>query len=63
MEDEVQMRSGVSAEIWDLFDKDLPEFKRRVESYFAKAYPGWKVVRASPATRTIWLKDERRKSE
>lgn len=61
--EEVLLQSGVSAEIWKLLETAPEKFKPAVEAYFAKGYPGWKVVKANPKTRIVWLKDERRKSE
>ena len=59
IDDKPLLRSSVSNELWDLLKTDPTEFKKRVQQYFAIGYPGWRVVRADPKTKTIYLRDER----
>jgi len=51
------LRSGVSERIWKLRHTDPEAFKREVREYFARAYPGWTVVRAKYPD--IFLRDDR----
>lgn len=55
-------RSGVSEHIWTLYHTNSTRFKKEVTDYFARAYPGWKVVRAIYDKRIILIRDERKKS-
>lgn len=56
---EVLMRSSVNERIWELRKTDPEKFKEEVRAYFARAYPGWVVVRAKYPD--IFLRDERSK--
>lgn len=53
------MRSCVGDHIWELLDTDPERFKKEVKDYFAKAYPGWTVIKANRKEKIIWLRDDR----
>ena len=59
MLDHKLMKSSVSDRIWELYKTDPEAFKKAVTEYFALGYPGFKVVRADPNERLIYLRDER----
>ena len=61
-EDKPLLKSGISEAVWQLMLTDEEEFKRRVKAYFALGYPGFTVAKASYSTRTIYLRDDRRRT-
>lgn len=63
IDDKPLLRSGVGERIWALYRSDQEAFKREVIKYFARGYPGWRVVRADPNTKIIYLRDERVKGK
>ncbi|OXM84588.1 hypothetical protein CF651_18945 [Paenibacillus rigui] len=51
------MQSSVSKRIWALMESHPEQFRQEVKDYFARAYPGFTVVRAKYPV--IYLRDDR----
>jgi len=49
--------SGIGESIWQLKEKDIDAFNKRVHQYFAVAYPGFTVVATEYPV--IYLRDDR----
>lgn len=56
---EVLVQSMVSKEIWNLYETDKREFKRRVQAYFALGLPHYEVVKINPSKRIVWLRSKK----
>lgn len=54
-------QSGICKEVWELYETDQAEFKKRVSEHFTLGYPGWTVVKTTYSKRIVWLRDDRRK--
>lgn len=55
---DVLTKSCVSARIWALYGSEPEAFKSEVVLYFGRVMPGYKVVKANPTERLIYLKRE-----
>lgn len=60
-EEKLLLQSGICKEVWELYETDPAEFKRRVIEHFERGYPGWTVVKTTFSTKRIWLRDDRNK--
>lgn len=60
-EDTILLQSGICREVWDLYQTDPEEFKKRVTAHFVLGYPGWTVVKTTYSKRIVWLRDDRNK--
>lgn len=52
------LQSMMGNRIWRLMKSDPEAFQRETKAYFARAYPGWTVVRAKYPI--IYLRDDRK---
>lgn len=59
MINDILLKSMISERIWALLEVDPEQFKKEVREYFARGYPGYRVVSADPKKRIIYLLDER----
>lgn len=59
IDDKPLLQSGICKEVWELYERDQAEFKKRVIAHFALGYPGWTVVKTTFSTKRIWLRDDR----
>ncbi|MUG45493.1 hypothetical protein [Paenibacillus woosongensis] len=57
IEDRPIMRSMMGERIWRLMQSDPEGFKRETRNYFARAYPGWTVIRVRYPF--VFLRDDR----
>ncbi|RED34699.1 hypothetical protein [Paenibacillus sp. VMFN-D1] len=55
----VLLRSMMGMGIWRLMQSDPEAFKRETRAYFARAYPGWTVVKVKYPM--VYLRDDRNK--
>ncbi|MFU1797338.1 hypothetical protein ACM1RC_25965 [Paenibacillus azoreducens] len=55
------MRSMMGARIWRLMREDRDLFQRETRAYFARAYPGWTVVKVKYPI--VYLRDDRGRNE
>ncbi len=55
------LQSMMGNRIWRLMRTDREAFKRETRQYFAKAYPGWTVVRVDYPI--VFLRDDRGRNE
>lgn len=53
------LQSGVSKELWELYETDRKAFTAGVREHFRNGYPGWKIVKVDVEKRRIYLRDER----
>ncbi|GIO33222.1 hypothetical protein J2TS6_43630 [Paenibacillus albilobatus] len=51
------MRSMMGERIWEIMQADPDRFKQETRAYFARAYPGWTVVKVKYPI--VYLRDDR----
>jgi hypothetical protein len=52
-------QSGVGERIWALLGENMDEFKRELQVYFARGYPGYSIHSWDAQRRIVWLRDDR----
>lgn len=55
------LQSMMGERIWRLMASDQERFKQETRAYFARAYPGWTVVRVKYPM--VYLRDDRGRQE